>query len=92
MLDAHRKLTHTILSAFTDRLCSSSATTESQENADSHKDEGFLKSVWHKLTDNPTHKDAAKNDSPNSKNSSSTDSKAGEKNATREDPKTEKKV
>jgi len=57
----------------------------SSETSDSHKNEGFLKSVWHKLTENPGHKDEAK------ENSTESNKKDGE-NSSRKADKNEKKV
>lgn len=31
------------------------STSDAASTSDDHKNEGFLKSVWHKLTDNPAH-------------------------------------
>jgi len=39
--------------AYSDLL--SSASDSGSISADSHKNEGFLKSVWQKFTDNPAH-------------------------------------
>jgi molecular chaperone DnaJ len=58
---------------------------------DSHKNEGFLKSMWHKFTDNPEHnsEDSTKtnDDSKGSGKSSSTKDGGKEDSAKDENPK-----
>ena len=51
MSDAHRKLS--ILPRVYILIIPSS-----ESDTDSHRNEGFLKSVWHKFTDSPGHKEA----------------------------------
>jgi molecular chaperone DnaJ len=66
----------------------------STESSDSHKNEGFLKSVWHKLTDNPAHTEATKdtNSSETSSSEPKTPSPKDDTNSTKEDDKNEKKM
>ncbi|RDW79733.1 mitochondrial DnaJ chaperone (Mdj1)-like protein [Coleophoma cylindrospora] len=54
----------------------SSSTTD----ADSHKNEGFLKSVWHKLTDNPAHSKEDQSASSTSSTEKKTEKDEDEKN------------
>ncbi|KAE8450563.1 hypothetical protein EG329_006294 [Mollisiaceae sp. DMI_Dod_QoI] len=57
---------------------SNSSSESGSASADSHKNEGFLKSVWHNLTGNPAHKDSANESSTSSSKEDST-SKDGKK-------------
>jgi molecular chaperone DnaJ len=50
---------------------------------ESHKNEGFLKSMWHNLTNHPAHQKPAEGD--NNPGSSSKDSSAEEKNDDKKD-------
>jgi len=50
-------------------VSSSGSTSASSSTTDSHKNEGFLKSIWHSLTNNPAHQDNAEDKSSGSKDS-----------------------
>lgn len=65
-----------------------SKTSSSSSTADSHKNEGFLKSVWHKLTDNPAHSQNSTSEAPSS---SSTEKPASSDAKSDEDGKEAKK-
>lgn len=45
------------------KVLSAPADAPATGSAESHENEGFLKSLWHKVTDHPAHReDATKND------------------------------
>lgn len=50
---------------------------------ESHKNEGFLKSMWHNLTNHPAHQKP--DGESEAKNTTSTDKKAGEKQESKDD-------
>jgi molecular chaperone DnaJ len=62
MLDGPSKFPCIYNVIFSDRLSSSN----SESSSDSHKNEGFLKSVWHKLTDHPAHSKDGTQETPSS--------------------------
>lgn len=58
--------------------CSSSS---DPNDPNSHQDEGFLKSVWHTLTNHPAHeKDGASSGTPGSTGGSTSDDKGKKEN------------
>lgn len=63
--------------------------SRSNASAESHKNEGFLKSIWHKLTDDPEHKAESRHDSTEGKGSekpaSGKDKKTGSKDESKKD-------
>ena len=58
-------------------------------SAESHKNEGFLKSIWHKFTDDPEHKAETSNDFTEGKDSEKSapgnDKKTGSKDESKKD-------
>jgi molecular chaperone DnaJ len=56
------------------------SSSNSESSSESHKNEGFLKSVWQKLTDHPAHsKDGTKDVSSSSTETPGKDAKGHEK-------------
>ncbi|PFH59525.1 hypothetical protein XA68_12228 [Ophiocordyceps unilateralis] len=50
--------------------------SSSPDDAESHKNEGFLKSIWHTLTNHPAHENTAQDNQADKKTNSSSSSKA----------------
>ncbi|KAK3187451.1 mdj1 protein precursor [Lecanicillium sp. MT-2017a] len=66
---------------------SSSSNATDDPNANSHKNEGFLKSMWHNLTNHPAHQEKPNGESTSGSSSSGKDSKSDASKSTEDDSK-----
>lgn len=66
---------------------SSSSNATDDPNANSHKNEGFLKSMWHNLTNHPAHQEKPNGESTSGSSSSDKDSKSDASKSTEDDSK-----
>jgi molecular chaperone DnaJ len=63
------------------------SSANSESTSESSKNEGFLKSVWHKLTDNPAHSKDGTKDGPSSTETPSKEGTGDEKTKDEKDAK-----
>ena len=60
-------------------MSNSSPSDTTATSTDSHKNEGFLKSLWHKVTENPDHAKSEANEAPKDEKSTKKDDKENPK-------------